>query len=129
YSPYGLLFGFSSNLLEHMALKAVQPEAETRFSIEDAFRAGGADKLAWVNGWRQLPHVDPKVAELYGYPHAFAEATFARVEQSLRRRAQGAAARTGRLFVVPDSDAQTDQSALSDLPVRYIVSSDSELVA
>jgi hypothetical protein len=37
YSPYGVIFGLPSSLMEHMALKAVQHDAETRFSLEDIF--------------------------------------------------------------------------------------------
>ena len=40
YSPYGALYGFSSNLLEHMALKTLQPDADTHFSLEDVFTDG-----------------------------------------------------------------------------------------
>src|SRR6185295_16200021 len=47
YSPYGVLYGFSSNLIEHMAFKALQRDAVTRFSLEDVFTDGDADKLAW----------------------------------------------------------------------------------
>src|SRR5690606_3305266 len=45
YSPYGVLFGHASGLVEHIAFKTLQPDAVTRFSLEDAFSAGGADKL------------------------------------------------------------------------------------
>src|SRR4030095_13909026 len=130
YSPYGVLYGFSSNLLEHMALKTLQPDAVTRFGLEDVFTAGGADKRAWVSGWRKLPHVEPEVAKLYDYPQAFAEEIFERVEQALRTRASEGegdsdarpVARTGRLFVVPEDDPQADSkvSPIPDLPVRYI---------
>src|SRR5688500_11141236 len=48
YSPYGVLYGFSSNLIEHMAFKILQRDAPTRFSLEDVFVGGEADKLAWV---------------------------------------------------------------------------------
>ena len=40
YSPYGVLYGFSSNLIEHMALKTLQPDAVTHFSLEDVFAGG-----------------------------------------------------------------------------------------
>ena len=140
YSPYGVLYGFSSNLLEHMALKALQPDAITRFSLEDVFGAGGADKLAWVSGWRRLPHVDEEVAKLYGYPQPFAEQVFERVELALRIRASdgdvNAATRIGRLFIVPADDPEVYSNAKSssatpipDLPVRYIGSSDGQIVA
>ena len=125
YSPYGLLYGFSSNLLEHMALKTLQPDAVTRFSLEDVFTAGEADtdKRAWVSGWRKLPHVEREVAKLYEYPQQFAEDVFARVVQALRRRvADGEAndaAQTGRLVIVPENDRQDSKGPLiPELAVR-----------
>src|SRR5262249_40531217 len=42
YSPYGVLYGFSSNLIEHMAFKTIQPDAVTKFSLEDVFDDGEA---------------------------------------------------------------------------------------
>ena len=39
-SPYGVIFGLPSHLIEHMALKALQHDAETRFSLEDVFDDG-----------------------------------------------------------------------------------------
>ena len=39
-SPYGVIFGLPSHLIEHMALKALQRDAETRFSLEDVFDDG-----------------------------------------------------------------------------------------
>ena len=138
YSPYGVIYGFSSNLLEHMALKSVQPDAETRFSLEDVFSAGGADKLAWVNGWRKLPHVGAEIAKLYAYPQTFAAQIFERVEKALRLRDADASAgaahsgrRTGRLFVGTreELEAESNLAAIPDLPPRYVVSSDREIVA
>jgi hypothetical protein len=84
YLPYGVLYGFSTHLLEHMTLKASQPEAVTPFSLEDVFTQGDATKLAWVNGWRKLPHITPEVARQFDYSQDFAEAMFARVERALR---------------------------------------------
>ena len=105
YSPYGVLYGFSSNLIEHMALKTLQPDAVTHFSLEDVFADGEADKLAWVSGWRKLPHITREVAKLFEYPQQFAEDIFARIEHALRRRVSdgeaNAAVQTGRLFVIP----------------------------
>jgi len=149
YSPYGVVYGFSSNLLEHMALKSTQRDSETRFGLEDVFSAGGADKLAWVNGWRQLPHVDPELAKLYAYPQKFAQQIFARVEQALHGRAAADAAgdaadaadtakrtasdasRTGHLFLLAEGDSTVDSeaTAIPDLPTRYIQSSDKQIVA
>jgi len=126
YSPYGVLYGFSSHLIEHMALKASQPDAAAHFTLEDVFLGEDAngDKLAWVSGWRKLPHLKPEVQRLFDYPQQFAEDMFARVEHALRRGASDNemnVVRTGRLLVF-SSDAP-------DLPVRFIASSDGQLVA
>jgi hypothetical protein len=123
--------------MEHMALKTLQPDAVKHFSLEDVFVGGEAntDKLAWVSGWRKLPHIQREVAKLFEYPQQFAEDIFDRIEQALRRRVSddepNTAVRTGRLFIVPGDDLHTDSKAslIPDLPVRYIGSSDMQLVA
>jgi hypothetical protein len=137
YSPYGVLYGFSTDIIEHMALKATQPDAVTRFTLEDVFVSGGtsAGKLAWVSGWRKLPHVTREVQKLFEYPQQFAEDVFARIEQALRRRVSDGGAhpgiRTGRLFIPPLDHLEADSNAslIPDLPARYIGSSDMQLVA
>jgi hypothetical protein len=135
YSPYGVLYGFSSRLLEHMALKALSGSAVAPFSLEDAFTRGDADKLAWVSGWRKLPHVPREVLKRFEYPQRFAEEIFERIERALRQRAgdgeANAAVRDGRLLVEPVGDprAGSQASSLPDLPTRFIVSSDRRLVA
>jgi len=116
YSPYGVLYGFSSDLIKHMALKTVQPDAENRFSLEDVFAAGDAGKLAWVNGWRKLPHLTRDMEKRFEYPQRFAEDIFDRIEQALHRRVSAGEARTGRLFVV--------ETGIADLPAQYLRSSD-----
>jgi hypothetical protein len=137
YSPYGVLYGFSSNLMEHMALKTLQPDAVTRFSLEDVFVDGDAstDKLAWVSGWRKLPHLKREVETLFDYPQQFAEDVFDRIDHALRRRVAddevNTVVQTGRLFILAADDLQADSKAslIPDLPTRYIGSSDMELVA
>ncbi len=135
YSPYGLLFGFSSDLIEHMALKATQPDAVTGFSLEDAFAAGDAATLAWVSGWRKLPHLTRDVQQLFDYPQPFAASVFDRIERALRARASAgeshAVVPTGRLFAMSadDREAGAQAAAIPDLPVRYIGSSDGQMVA
>jgi len=116
YSPYGVIFGLPSHLIEHMALKALQRDAETRFSLEDVLddQDTSAAKLAWVNGWRKLPHIDPEVQRLYDYPQKFAEDVYHRIESELRRRGST----TGRLFVASGDDA------IPELPSRYFVSAE-----
>jgi hypothetical protein len=122
-SPYGVIFGLPSHLVEHMALKALEHDAETRFSLEDVFQDDlfddgdtSATKLAWVNGWRKLPHIDREAQRLFEYPQPFAEDIYSRIENELA----GDGSRTGRLYIVSDSKA----SAIPELPARYFVSSD-----
>jgi hypothetical protein len=137
YSPYGVLYGFSTDLVEHMALKTSQPDPVTRFGLEDVFVGEDAntDKLAWVSGWRKLPHLTREVEKLFDYPQQFADEIFDRVEDALRRRASddetNAVLQTGRLFILPPDHLQADSEAslIPDLPVRYIGSSDTQLVA
>jgi len=102
YSPYGVMYGFASNLIEHMALKTAQPETVARFGVEDVFVAGDAGKLAWVNGWRKLPHLTRELETQFDYPHQFAADVFARVEASLGRRVSGESRPIGRFVIVPD---------------------------
>jgi len=136
YSPYGVLYGFSADLLKHMALKASQPDAVRHFALEDVFEAGDAniDKLAWVSGWRKLPHLTREVERLFDYPQQFAEDIFDRIERALRKRVSGdeadAVLRTGRLFILATDIAQADSKAslIPELPVRYVASSDEQLV-
>jgi len=128
-SPYGFIFGLPSHLIEHMVLKALQPDAETRFSLEDVFddRDTSPAKLAWVNGWRKLPHIDRKVQRLYDYPQQFAEDIYGRIEHELTRRCDEL--KTGRLYIVSGDDPEPDPSAIPDLPSRYFCSSDRQSVA
>jgi hypothetical protein len=137
YSPYGVIYGYSSNLTEHMALKTLTSDAVTRFSVEDVFADGGdsAERLAWVDGWRKLPHVNEEVQRLFDYPQQFAADIFARIEQALRPPTSDCQAqtgiKTGRLLILPAADAEAAAEALliPQLPVRYIQSSDPAIVA
>src|SRR5579859_6411166 len=129
-----------------MALKALEHDAETRFSLEDVFDDGDDDvdtsaaKLAWVNGWRKLPHIDREVQRLFDYPQQFAEDVYNRIESELRRRDSNAEAcdgsRTGRLYIMSGDDPGFDLkethskvSAIPELPARYFGSSDRQIVA
>ena len=143
-SPYGVIFGLPSHLIEHMALKALQHDAEARFSLEDVFlddvfdgggdnRETSAAKLAWVNGWRKLPHIEREAQRLYDYPQRFAEDVYGRIESELAKRREGC--RTGRLYIVSGGDPGVDLketdakvSAIPELPARYFVSSDRQIV-
>jgi hypothetical protein len=123
-SPYGVIFGLPSHLIEHMALKALEHDAETRFGLEDIFEDvfddgdTSAAKLAWVNGWRSLPHIDREVQRLFDYPQQFAEDVYHRIESELNWRDR---TKTGRLFV--------ESGDVPELPSHYFVSSDTQIVA
>jgi hypothetical protein len=125
FSPYGVLYGFSADLMKHMALKASQTDAVNDFGLEDVFVAGDADKLAWVSGWRRLPHLTREVQRLFDYPQQFAEDVFARIEHALHRRVlddeTNAAVQTGRLFI--------QEADVPELPARYLRSSDEHLLS
>jgi hypothetical protein len=121
YSPYGVLYGFSTDLIEHMALKTVTPDAVNDFSLEDVFAGnetgtkerrqgvpGDQGKLAWVSGWRKLPHLKPEVVKLFDYPQQFAEDIFGRIEQALRKRVSGGEMKTGRLLILPADNKEAD---------------------
>jgi hypothetical protein len=116
-----------------MALKTLQPDAVKGFSLEDVFAGGDTDKLAWVSGWRKLPHLKPEVEKLFDYPQQFAEGIFDRIEHALRRGVsdgEANAVQTGRLFVPPgDNQADSNAPLIPDLPIAYIKSSDMQLVA
>lgn len=135
-TPYGVFYGFASDLLHHIAFKAIQPDAMPPFGLEDVFTRGDAEsgKLAWVNGWRKLPHLTPDVARTFEYPQQFAGDVFDRIERELHRRASSAdadAARTGRLFLAGEDGAGATAAPATapDLPLRYIESSDPQMVA
>ena len=119
-SPYGLIFGFSSNLTEHMAFKTLLPDAVLRFSLEDAFSEGndGAERLEWVSGWRRLPHVSAEVQRRFEYPQQFAQDIFDRMHTALESCVSlggNELASTGHVFI-GTGDAP-------ELPDRYIESS------
>ncbi|HTV78333.1 MAG TPA: hypothetical protein VMF03_08750 [Steroidobacteraceae bacterium] len=133
YSPYGLIYGFSSNITEHIALKSLHSGTGTPFTLEDVFSDGDAGRLAWVNGWRKLPHITEGVQQLFEYPQQFAQDIHDRLEQALRKRVAqpGDRGRTGRLHIQSGGRPQggVDADEIPALPARYIGSSDPARVA
>ncbi len=141
-SPYGVVVGIPSTLIELMALKTLQRDAETGFSLEDVFDDGvfgdgrtSAAKLAWVDGWRKLPHIDREIQRLYDYPQQFAEDIYNRIEHELSEGARDGSG-TGRLYIASpfikhgdDPETGSEAAAIPELPARYIGSSDRQMVA
>ena len=120
YSSYGMLYGTPSNLVDLMAVKAAQHDAESRFSLEDVFNdsGDGAAKLAWVNGWRTLPHVNPETQRAFHLPQDFAQTVYERLVREFHR---AEVPPTGRLRIEPGSEFATD------LPEKYFGSYDTEI--
>ncbi len=118
-----------------MALKTLQPDALTRFSLEDVFDGGDAGKLAWVSGWRKLPHIKREVAKLFEYPQQFAEDIFARMElrcaDAFPRMRRTLRFQPAVCSSCPETGARWIRSCrrFADLPVHYIQSSDVQIVA
>jgi hypothetical protein len=133
YSPYGVMYGYSSNITEHMSVKVLQPDTVTRFSMEDVFAEDdpGVEKLDWVSSWRRLPHMSAEVQKRYAYPQAFAGEIFDRIELALRAGGAPRASRTGRLFIVAegDSEAEAKSANVPPLPLEFVLSSDAAMVA
>src|SRR5262245_48036034 len=109
-----------------MALKTLQPDAVTHFGLEDVFVAGDAqtEKLAWVSGWRKLPHLKREVERLFDYPQQFAEDIFDRIPQALRRRVSGGEANVvqhGRFLITPAENPEADsKSVVPEVLARYV---------
>ena len=127
YSPYGALYGFSSNLLELIAFKTLQLDADIRFGMEQVFEPSDAVRRAWINAWRHLPHVAPDVTRQFEYPQDFVAAVAQRVEQALQRRVAGLRpAASGRLCIVQEAGpAAAADPVLPDvgwLPPAYVLS-------
>jgi len=123
YSPYGALYGFASNLPELLAFKTLQAEAESQYGMEDVFTAGDARKRAWVNGWRDLPHVPVQVVQQFAYPEDFANAVARRIEQALAVRVRGSASpQAGTLYV--SAAANDPWPDIATLARDYVVASD-----
>lgn len=132
YSPLGVMFGFASNIAEHMALKTISAEADQGFSLEDAFVDGtaGDGRLEWVDGWRRLPQVSEEALRQYAYPQGFAEEIHARIEAALARRVAAGAGHAveGRLRVFASGDA-ADTRDTPALASRHFLSTDRQMVA
>jgi hypothetical protein len=96
--------------------------------VEDVFDEGdtSAAKLAWVEGWRKLPHIGRDVQRLYDYPQQFAEDIYGRIEHELRRRESNA--ETGEAFTIGRLCIDSKAPAFPELPSRYFASSDRQIV-
>jgi hypothetical protein len=110
YSPYGITYGFSGDLLSNMAQSRLVSQPCFPLSFEDTFVSRGSleDKLARARGWEELPAGE---GERKHFEHSaeWAGQTFEILIRGLEARAfhknePNASGLSGRLFVVPESD-------------------------
>jgi len=135
YSPYGVLYGFSSNLVELMAFKTLQREAVPNLSVEDVFSKGKSDRIDWVNGWRRFPHIKPEVSKMFEYPRQFVDEISSRIEKSLLRCISGSVVnlpeKMGCLYILAEAvhGDDTRLANIPELPFHYTVTSDPDILA
>lgn len=110
YSAYGIIYGFSSDILGNMAVRTLISKSSVEFSLEDAFvgRGDAETRSAWTMAWRSRFHEGGERAILE-YSDEFAEQIWERLMKALHActtrssESHEAPLPTGRLFVVPSS--------------------------
>jgi hypothetical protein len=110
YSPYGIAYGFSSDIIGNMALRTLIAKTPFDFSLEDAFvgSSNAEDKLAWTKAWKTGRRASGELAILE-YSDEFAAQIYERMMGALRGRSalghgrDGSQRPRGRLFVLPKS--------------------------
>jgi hypothetical protein len=117
YSPYGITYGFSADLLSNMAQSGLVSQPSLRLSFEDTFvgrggpagNAGNEEKLARARSWEALP---VREGENQHFEHSaeWARRAFGMLVKGLEARALRQHAPNAsdfpdtRLFIVPESD-------------------------
>ena len=112
YSPYGITYGFSADMLSNMAQSRLLSQPSFGLSLEDTFVSRGSleDKLARARGWEALP---TREGERKHFDHSaeWAGQMFEGLMNALHARAlhnsepNASNLPNGRLFVVPESDS------------------------
>jgi len=108
YSPLGMAYGFSADLLSSMALETLAAPPDRGLSLEDMFvtRHRSGDKLARVRGWERLPARQGE-PERFEHSAEWAASIFQRTFAALGARAARATSLNAsgvpdaRLFIVP----------------------------
>ena len=108
YSPYGIIYGFASDILGNMAMRALIAKSSLEFSLEDAFIASHDrdTRLAWTTAWKSAFHAGGERAILE-YSHEFADQIDRRLRNALHALTtpEDQPLPAGRVFVVPSSVA------------------------
>ena len=105
YSPYGISYGFASDILGNMAMRSLIAKSSIEFSLEDAFTASDKreTRSAWTTAWKSAFHEGGERAILE-YSQEFAEQIYRRLRETLHALTtpdDRPRLPAGRLFVVP----------------------------
>ena len=87
YSPYGISYGFITDVLANMAMARLVGQPSVGLSLEDTFGSRGrlAEKLARAHGWQRLP-TRPGEQEHFTHADEWATRMHARVASALDAR-------------------------------------------
>jgi hypothetical protein len=118
YSPYGISYGFASEILGNMAMRALIARSSVEFSLEDAFVASPSSdtRLAWTTPWKSAFYEEGERA-IVAYSQEFAEQVHRRLTgalHALTTTGDQPHPPHGRLFVVPSS------VTVGSLPVEVV---------
>ncbi len=139
YSPFGIVYGFSADVLSNMAHCRLLGEPSSNVTLEDMFVSQGnlEGKLAHANRWAKLP-TRPGEREHFEHSLEWAGEMFARLMDALAARARrpgelnASTNRSAFLLVVPHpaSDEDLEQFLSREPPPalaqEYCVTSDVE---
>lgn len=119
YSPLGIVYGFSSDILGNMAMRTLIAKSALAFSLEDAFVASddSAVRLAWTTPWKS-PFHEGGARAILEYSPDLAEQIYQRLRRALHALTaptEQPHRPTGQLFVIPSSVA-TDPLTADRLP-------------
>lgn len=122
YSPYGVSYGFITDVLANMAMARLVGQPSLSLSLEDTFASQGrlAAKLARAQGWQRLP-TRPGEQEHFSHSDDWAVRMHTRLTSALDARARHAtrpnvsAQRDARIIVTTGAtDAEAGTAARAD---------------
>jgi hypothetical protein len=108
YSPLGIVYGFSADILSNMVLNTLRSTSSSDLSLEDMFISRGQleRQRTQAQEWQRLPKVEGE-PDAFEHSSEWAEQMFARMLQALEARAarpaepNASSCPQARLFVVP----------------------------
>jgi hypothetical protein len=108
YSPLGIVYGFSADILSNMVLNTLRSTSSSNLSLEDMFISRGQleRQRALAQEWERLPKVEGE-PDAFEHARDWAEQMFARMLRALEARAarptnpNASSCPRARLHVVP----------------------------